>query len=220
VLPHAGTDAGDEYWRPLDPPDLQQRLSTGRVCFNWYRTSVTIPARVADLDPTGLIAIFEIVIDDYAEVWVNGQLRKTLGDVGGQVVAGFNAPNRVVLTDDALPGQTFDLEVLGINGPISASPSNFIWVRSATLEFHRVPVTEPVPAAVLRQDPRLAEVAPEPLVAERIATGFEFTEGPVWSDGGLLFSSPNTNAIYRWASPGQVTVFRPKSGYTGPDPTV
>ena len=34
---------------------------------------------------------------------------------------------------------------------------------------------------------------------ERVAGGFEFTEGPVWSpDGALLFSSPNTNAIYRW----------------------
>jgi gluconolactonase len=40
----------------------------------------------------------------------------------------------------------------------------------------------------------------------------------VWTrDGALLFSSPNTNAIYRWTPAGQVTVFRPKSGYTGTD---
>jgi gluconolactonase len=53
---------------------------------------------------------------------------------------------------------------------------------------------------------------------ERVAGGFEFTEGPLWArDGALLFSSPNTNTIYRWAPPGTVTVFRPKSGYTGPD---
>jgi len=53
---------------------------------------------------------------------------------------------------------------------------------------------------------------------ERIATGFEFTEGPVWTrDGALLFSSPNTNSIYRWAPAGAVTVFRAKSGYTGFD---
>jgi gluconolactonase len=51
-----------------------------------------------------------------------------------------------------------------------------------------------------------------------VATGFEFTEGPVWSpEGALLFSSPNTNAIYRWDPTGKVTVFRSKSGYTGFD---
>jgi gluconolactonase len=54
---------------------------------------------------------------------------------------------------------------------------------------------------------------------ERVAAGFEFTEGPVWSpDGTLLFSSPNTNAIYRLDPEfGKVTVFRPKSGYAGTD---
>ena len=36
-------------------------------------------------------------------------------------------------------------------------------------------------------------------------------------DGALLFSSPNTNAIYRWDPDGEVTVFRSKSGYTGTD---
>ena len=40
----------------------------------------------------------------------------------------------------------------------------------------------------------------------------------MWTrDGALLFSSPNTNTIYRWAPAGTVTVFRPKSGYTGAD---
>ena len=54
---------------------------------------------------------------------------------------------------------------------------------------------------------------------ERVAGGFEFTEGPVWSpDGALLFSSPNTNAIYRLDPElERVTVFRSKSGYAGVD---
>jgi gluconolactonase len=33
----------------------------------------------------------------------------------------------------------------------------------------------------------------------------------------LLFSSPNTNTIYRWHPSDRVTVFRSKSGYRGPD---
>ena len=79
--------------------------------------------------------IFEIVVDDYAEVWVDGALPVALGRSGGQVVAGFNAPNRVVLTRDARPGQTFSLAVFGMNGPVSVSGANYIWVRSATLDL-------------------------------------------------------------------------------------
>ncbi len=36
-------------------------------------------------------------------------------------------------------------------------------------------------------------------------------------DGYLLFSDPNANTIYRWTPEGQASVFRPKSGYSGPD---
>ena len=51
-----------------------------------------------------------------------------------------------------------------------------------------------------------------------MAGGFEFTEGPVWApEGALLFSSPNTNVIYRWHPEGRVEVFRTKSGYSGTD---
>jgi hypothetical protein len=48
------------------------------------------------------------------------------GLTDGQVVAGFNAPNRVPLTRDARPGDRFQIAVFGINGPISASPANYI----------------------------------------------------------------------------------------------
>jgi gluconolactonase len=221
VLPHAqAEDFDDSGWQVLNPPDTQRRLSTGRICFNWYRIALTIPERVGDFDPTGATVVFEVVVDDYAEVWVNGELPLALGQTGGQVVAGFNAPNRVVLTRDARPGQRFQLAVFGINGPISASPSNYIWMRTATLDFYtsgRAATSEPAPLEVVRADPGLDAVLSSDARLERVAGGFEFTEGPVWTrDGALLFSSPNTNAIYRWAQ-GVVTVFRPKSGYTGLD---
>src|SRR5919201_2527367 len=135
VVPHAqAPDFDDTAWPILAPPDTQRRLGGGRVCFNWYRTAVTIPDRVGDFDPTGATVVFEVVIDDYAEVWVNGELPLALGYTGGQVVGGFNAPNRVVLTRDASPRQTFHIAVFGINGPISASPRNYIWMRNATLD--------------------------------------------------------------------------------------
>ena len=222
VEPHAeGVDFDDSAWRELRPEELQLRLGAGRVSFNWYRTSVTIPERIGDFDPTGATVVFETVIDDYAEVWVDGRLPLALGSTGGQVAAGFNAPNRVVLTRDAQPGQTLQIAVFGINGPISASPRNYIWMRTATLDFYapdRVPVGERVRLDVVRAGSGLDDVLPADARLERVAAGFAFTEGPVWTaDGALLFSSPNTNAIYRWTPAGQVTVFRPKSGYTGTD---
>jgi gluconolactonase len=220
VVPHAeGADYDDTDWRSLAPAETQLRLSQGRVCFNWYRISVTIPERVGEFDPTGASVIFEVAIDDYAEVWVNGELPHALGDRGGPVVAGFNAPNRVLLTDDARPGQEFVIAVFGINGPISASPRNYIWMRTATLDFYARERATPVETATVeveRVDPRLDHVLGDDAELERVAGGFAFTEGPVWSpDNSLLFSSPNTNVIYRWDPSGRVTVFRSKSGYTG-----
>ena len=222
VTPHAeASDFDDTAWAELAPADTQRRLSQGRVCFNWYRVQVTIPERVGDLDPTGATVVFEVVADDYAEVWVDGRMPLALGLGGGQVVAGFNAPNRVVLTQDARPGDSFQLAVFGINGPISAAPGNYIWLRTATLDFYaraRAAVTRPASLSIDRLAPGLDAVLPAEPRLEQVAGGFEFTEGPVWSpDGTLLFSSPNTNAIYRWDPRGEVTVFRSKSGYTGTD---
>src|SRR3954451_14367638 len=75
VVPHAeAVDHDDSDWRVLAPRDTMLRLANGRVCFNWYRIEVTIPERVGDFDPAGSTAVFEVVVDDYAEVWVNGEL--------------------------------------------------------------------------------------------------------------------------------------------------
>ena len=222
VVPHAEAEHYDDSaWRVLEPAETQLRLSQGRVCFNWYRIAVTIPERVGEFDPTGASVIFEVAIDDYAEVWVNGELPHALGDRAGPVVGGFNTPNRVLLTDNAEPGQRFQLAVFGINGPISASPPNYIWMRTATLDLYAPERARAAVAAELemeRVDAALDAVVEPDATLERVASGFVFTEGPVWSaDGSLLFSSPNTNSIYRWHPSGRVTVFRSKSGYTGTD---
>src|SRR3954447_25126376 len=95
-------------------------------------------------------------------------------------------------------------------------------MRSATLDLYapeHAAVSEPAELHVERHDPRIDAIVPEGTRLERVAGGFEFTEGPVWSpEGSLLFSSPNTNAVYRLdPAVGTVSVFRPKSGYTGTD---
>ncbi|HEY8258776.1 MAG TPA: hypothetical protein VIG08_14050, partial [Gemmatimonadales bacterium] len=222
VVPHAGAvDFDDSGWTAIDPPSLETRRSNGRLAFNWYRTRITLPSKVGTLDLTGMTVVFELVIDDYAEVWVDGRLPLVLGQTGGQLVKGFNAPNRVVLTRDARPGQQFQLAIFGINGPVSNPPVNFIWVRSATLDFYpagRVGGTESRTAKVVRLDPSIDRIVPKGTRIEKLAGGFQFVEGPVWHpDGYLLFSDPNANTIYRWSPEGSVSVYRSKSGYTGVD---
>ena len=221
VVPHAeAADFGDSAWRVLAPAETMLRLGNGRVSFNWYRVEVTIPERIGDFDPTGSTAIFEVVVDDYAEVWVNGALARGLGQSGGSLVAGFNAPNRVVLTRNAQAGQSFDIAVFAANGPLSDPPANYIWVRSATIDFYRPrPDLRTAEVRVDRRDRRLASVLPAQPVLESLAGGFQFTEGPVWvpAEHSLLFSDPNDNTIYRWSEDAGISVFRVKSGYTGAD---
>ena len=83
-------------------------------------------------------------------------------------------------------------------------------MRSATLDFYardRATVAREAPLEVADAAPELESILPAEPRLERVAGGFEFTEGPVWSrDGGLLFSSPNTNAIYPWDPVGKVTL--------------
>ena len=116
------TDFDDSNWESIPADSLEKRRSNGRLSFNWYRLSVTIPEKVGGFTTRGSTVTFEIVVDDYAEVWVNGKAPFVMGQSGGAVAAGWNAPNRVVLTRDARPGDKFQLAVLGVNGAISTHP--------------------------------------------------------------------------------------------------
>src|SRR5262245_26530388 len=56
---HAGAaDFDDATWEVLKPAQLEERRSTGRLCFNWYRISVTIPEKIGSFDPTGSTVVF------------------------------------------------------------------------------------------------------------------------------------------------------------------
>src|SRR6266481_3409354 len=129
-------DFDDSRWEVIPADSLETRRGHGRLSFNWYRLNVIIPERAGGFDLNGSTVVFEIVVDDYAEVWVNGKLGNVLGQQGGSVIAGWNAPNRVVLARNAKGGETFQIAVLGINGPISIHSDTYIWVRGATLNFY------------------------------------------------------------------------------------
>jgi gluconolactonase len=217
-------DFDDSKWEVIPADSLEQRRGNGRLSMNWYRLNVTIPEKVGGFNTKGSTVVFEIVVDDYAEVWVNGKAPFALGQSGGSVAAGWNAPNRVTLTRDAKPGERFQIAVLGINGPLSTHPDTYIWVRGATLDFYapiKINRLIDVPLEVERKDDALAEIVPPWTKLFKLADGFTFTEGPVWVNEGdssyLLFSDPNNNLIYRLSSDGDVQPYLTKSGYAGED---
>jgi gluconolactonase len=225
-LPHAGVAGFDDSaWPIVDPTTLTERRGAGRLGFNWYRIAITIPDRIDGRETKGATVVFDTALDDYAEVWVDGELPRALGQAGGSVVAGWNASNRLVIARDAQPGQRIQLAVFGMNGPISNPPTNFIWMRHARLEFEPGPTgplavtPQEVNVEVVRKHAALdAIVGPNPKLY-KLAEGFAFTEGPVWDPQreSLLFSDPNRNTIYAYAKDGRLSVFRMPSGYDGPD---
>jgi hypothetical protein len=124
-----GPDFDDSQWERIDPTTLGQRRSAGKICFCWYRIKVTLPEGVE-----GKKVSFVTTVDDYGEVWVDGKLPYGVGQNGGSIVAGFNAPNRVTLPDPK-PGKTYQIAIFAINGPISVVPTNRIFLRDAYLEI-------------------------------------------------------------------------------------
>lgn len=221
-------DLDDASWQLIEPETLDERRGHGRLSFNWYRIRVTIPERIGSFDPTGSTVWFDTSLDDYAEIWVDGELPRAFAQSGGSVVGGWNANNRLVVGRNVKPGQEIQLAIFGINGPISGSPTNFIWMRHAKLDFYpgaKVPlavVAQEVNVEVERRHPAIDRIVPANPKVFKLAEGFAFIEGPVWlASGELLFSDPNENRIYRFAEaegrPGNLSVFRERSGYAGDD---
>ena len=68
-----------------------------------------------------------------------------------------------------------------------------------------------------RKDPRLDKIVPKDAQMEKLAEGFDWSEGPVWiKDGGyLLFSDIPRNSVMKWKEGEGITLFMKPSGYTG-----
>ncbi|MBM3499233.1 MAG: SMP-30/gluconolactonase/LRE family protein [Armatimonadetes bacterium] len=58
----------------------------------------------------------------------------------------------------------------------------------------------------------LKAIVPAGAQVERVATGFQFTEGPAWGHGALYFSDIPADTIYRVTEAGEVSVFLKPSG--------
>jgi hypothetical protein len=72
---------------------------------------------------------FETNIDNYGEIWINGQIDRSTGGI-----VGINASQRVEGSGSAVPGEQFVIAYLVANGPLS-EPRGGIFMRYATLAF-------------------------------------------------------------------------------------
>jgi len=220
--PQIGTEDFEKGFREIQPTELESRSGTGLFSFVWYKVELTLPETIGKLSIAGTTAVFEIVVDDYSEIWVNGTQSQAFGQSGNGLIAGYNTRNRVILTDNARPGQKFSIAILGINGAIGKLPENYIWIRNAVVDFyHKLPSNPSWNniGKIYTIDQKLTGIIAQGTTVDKVADGFQFTEGPVWHPGGyLLFSDPNTNTIYRYdPKDHNVSVYLSHSGYTGAD---
>ena len=114
-------DSGWEVWN-----NVRESLSEG-FTFAWYRITVELPEQVDGIDVAGSRVFFETNIDNYGEMWIDGQIDRTTG-----VIVGINAPQRVEITGDTSPGSRHVIACLVLNGPL-AEPRGGIFMRYAYL---------------------------------------------------------------------------------------
>lgn len=122
-------DYDDSDWEVSD--DISVGISGG-FTFAWYRTTITIPETVNGLPTNGMRVQFETCVDDYGEIWIDGECNRDRG-----AVQGFNVPQRVPVTADAVPGARHTIAILAANGPLAA-PFGTVFVRYAHLGFEWV----------------------------------------------------------------------------------
>jgi len=124
------SDYDDSGWEATN--DLARWHSKG-LTFAWYRIAVELPQSLDGVEFAGSRVWFETNVDNYGEVYVDGNI-----DRDKWVVTGNNTPKRVLIEDPAVPGTEHSIAVLVANAPLGA-PVGTIFMRYATLAFEPAP---------------------------------------------------------------------------------
>jgi gluconolactonase len=96
----------------------------------------------------------------------------------------------------------------------------------AVILFESISSAQPQPAQalqkieIIRLDPHFDKLVPLYVNVERIVSGRQWVEGPVWNrkEGYLLFSDIPTNSVIKWQDGKGTSVYLKPSGYTGKAP--
>jgi gluconolactonase len=91
-------------------------------------------------------------------------------------------------------------------------------LRSTMTSSDVAPGESKTPLKVERLDATIDQIVPKGAVLERLATGFTWTEGPIWVGDYLLFADIPSNSIRKWTPGNGVTIFMQPSGYQGTAP--
>lgn len=105
------------------------------------------------------------------------------------------------------------------------SPVRFELLGAASAGSPTAAAPSAVPVKIERLDPAVNLLVPEKPVLEKVATGYKWTEGPLWIPAGyLLFAEIPSNSIRKWTPGAGASIFLQPSGYkgsapfTGPEP--
>lgn len=125
-------DYDDSSWDVC--PDVGAWVKTGPdyltgFAFMWYRITITLPETVSGRDVSRTRVNFETCVDDYGEVWVDGECDRERG-----AVEGFNRPQRVPVSANPQAGDQHTIAILAANGPLGA-PGGGVFVRFTALNF-------------------------------------------------------------------------------------
>lgn len=96
--------------------------------------------------------------------------------------------------------------------------SLFLLAACSTNRTEQAAAPPPGVGSIERLDPALDALVPASARIEKIGSGYEFTEGPIYMrEGHLLFSDIPPNVIRKWTPDGGTVDFRKPSGYDGTD---
>jgi gluconolactonase len=98
--------------------------------------------------------------------------------------------------------------------PMKSSLLFLLLAPLALFAFDEKP--HPFVGSVERLDPAFDQLVAPTTKIEKIAEGLRWSEGPVWYDGGILFSDVLANTAYQWKSgmPNAVPYLRPSGLFT------